>query len=172
MNRMVIRFVFLILISCLVFACQPTESSDTEVIDEVIPSPKSQLDIDIQAIQKYLSKNNLEAVKTESGLFYSITEFGDGEPVSEGSTVDFHIMGKFLNGVQFYSSYESGQFIEVIIGQKMVVPGVEEGLQLLKAGGKATLYIPSPLAYGLESSGSQVPPNAIIIHQIEVIAVN
>lgn len=163
--------IFLIATSCIV-GCQCSSTGDDAVEpDKVIDSPKTQLEIDMRSIQKYLTKKNIETEVTPSGVFYLIEQQGEGATVKAGNKVQFHTIARYLNGAQFYSSYEAGQPIEVVIGQKMVIPGIEEGLQLLKDGGKATLYIPSPLAYASEGSGAQVPPNAIVIHEIEVVSV-
>ena len=89
----------------------------------------------------------------------------------ENDDVTFNIVSKFLNDSEFYSSKSEGQPLGILIGQNMVVQGLEEGLKLLNEGGKATLYIPSHLAYGEEGSGSLIPPNTVLIHEIEVIEV-
>ena len=97
---------------------------------------------------------------------------GGGDVVGLGKSVRFHTIGRLLNGTQFYSSYDDGQPLEVIIGQRMVVPGMEEGLQLFKQGGKGTLYLPSRLGYGTTGFGSQIPPNTIISFEVEILSVN
>jgi FKBP-type peptidyl-prolyl cis-trans isomerase len=54
------------------------------------------------------------------------------------------------------------------LGMGRVIPGWDEGLALLKKGSKATLYIPSPLAYGPQSPSPKIAPNSILIFEVEV----
>ena len=63
-------------------------------------------------------------------------------------TVSVHYEGKLIDGTKFDSSYDRGKPIDFPLGQGRVIPGWEEGIALLKVGGKATLIIPPNLAYG------------------------
>src|SRR5690606_38661475 len=69
-------------------------------------SQKKQTDKDIQIIEGYIAENNLNATKTESGLFYVIEEEGDGPEVEEGSTVGVNYTGYVLDGTVFDTSLE------------------------------------------------------------------
>lgn len=110
-----------------------------------------------------------EGVKTTaSGLQYKITQEGTGKQPTAASIVKVHYKGQLLDGKVFDSSYDRGEPTEFPLNQ--VIPGWTEGLQLLKEGGKATLYIPSQLAYG-EQGVPGIPPNSPLIFDVELIQV-
>ena len=105
---------------------------------------------------------------TASGLQYKISQEGTGKQPAATSTVKVHYKGQLLDGKVFDSSYDRGEPIEFPLNQ--VIPGWTEGLQLLKEGSKATLYIPSHLAYG-EQGVPGIPPNSPLIFDVELIQV-
>ncbi|GGZ18637.1 hypothetical protein GCM10007049_08610 [Echinicola pacifica] len=145
---------------------------------------ETQLATDIKMIQDYMAEKNINATKTESGLFYVLEEEGNGEPVEEGNTVKVHYTGYVLDGTIFDTSKEdiakeNDIFIEdrdyepfeVMVGKGRVIPGWDEGLQLLKGGSKAKLLIPSTLAYGPRQAGEVISPNSILVFDVEVLDV-
>src|SRR6266853_2779590 len=97
---------------------------------------------------KFLKENaTKEGVKTTaSGLQYKIVKDGTGKSPKATDTVLVHYRGTLLDGTEFDSSYKRNEPISFPLNQ--VIPGWTEGLQLVKEGGKAILYIPSKLAYG------------------------
>lgn len=119
----------------------------------------------------FLAENAKKAgVKTTaSGLQYTITKEGTGKSPTADSTVKVHYTGKLTDGKVFDSSVERGEPIEFPLNQ--VIPGWTEGLQLLKEGGKATLYIPAELAYGAQGVPGTIPPNSTLIFDVELIQV-
>ena len=107
--------------------------------------------------------------QTESGLFYSIEEKGEGEQPQKGNTVKVHYKGELLDGTVFDSSFKRNQPIEFSIGVGQVIPGWDEGIALLTKGAKATLIIPSDLAYGSAGAGGVIPPNATLKFEVELV---
>lgn len=145
---------------------------------------KEQLEKDIKTIDDYLAENNIETEKTESGLRYIITRTGEGENVQSGQTIKANYSGYVLNGEYFDSSveeiakekglYQEGRSygpFETVIGQGAVIKGWDEGFQLMNAGSKATLYIPSPLAYGSRARSKQIGPNSILVFDVELVEI-
>ncbi|UKJ08348.1 FKBP-type peptidyl-prolyl cis-trans isomerase [Solitalea lacus] len=122
-----------------------------------------------KAIADYALTNKLLLKNTISGLRYSILNIGEGEKAKAGDTISVHYTGKLLNGKKFDSSYDRNQPIEFVVGQKMVIAGWDEGLQLLKKGEKAILVIPSGLAYGERAMGADIPANSILAFDVELI---
>ena len=113
---------------------------------------------------------NKPGVKTTaSGLQYKVTQEGTGKSPTAGSTVKVHYTGKLSDGKVFDSSVERGEPIEFPLNG--VIPGWTEGLQLMKEGGKATLYIPSQLGYGEQGVPGTIPPNSTLIFDVELIQV-
>ena len=106
---------------------------------------------------------------TASGLQYLTTKEGSGKAPAANSMVKVHYTGKLVDGTVFDSSVERGEPIEFPLNQ--VIPGWTEGLQLMKEGGKATLYIPSQLGYGQQGVPGTIPPNSTLIFDVELIEV-
>src|SRR5690606_9623340 len=118
-----------------------------EMMKEMQAHAEKQIAVDDENIQKYLKENNLTAQKTESGLYYIITQKGNGPTPKPGQIVAVHYRGTTFDGKEFDSSAKSGAPFEFQIGQGMVIRGWDEGIALLNKGSKATLLIPSTLAY-------------------------
>ncbi|APY09977.1 peptidylprolyl isomerase [Seonamhaeicola sp. S2-3] len=109
--------------------------------------------------------------KTESGLRYQIIQKGDGAKPEKGKTVSVHYKGQLADGTVFDSSYKRNQPIDFPIGVGQVIPGWDEGIQLLNVGDKARLVIPSHLGYGSRGAGGVIPPNATLIFDVELMNV-
>jgi len=108
--------------------------------------------------------------KTKSGLRYKIThKSGSGKKPQKGKNVAVHYIGKLADGTIFDNSYGRGEPIEFPIGIGYVIPGWDEGIRLLEEGDKATLVIPSYLAYGESGAGGVIPPNANLIFDVELV---
>lgn len=105
---------------------------------------------------------------TPSGLRYAILQNGTGENVKPAQTVVVHYSGFLLDGTKFDSSVERDDPITFVAGVGQVIPGWDEGLQLLQKGSKARFVIPSKLAYGERDMG-KIPPNSTLIFDVEVV---
>jgi FKBP-type peptidyl-prolyl cis-trans isomerase FkpA len=114
---------------------------------------------------KYLTENKITAKPTESGLIYIETKKGSGKKPQATDIVKVHYTGKLLNGTVFDSSVDRGQPVEFPLNQ--VIPGWTEGLQLMGIGGKATLIIPSNIAYGMGQG--PIPPYSTLVFDVELI---
>lgn len=127
---------------------------------------------DEKILADFLAKNNINAQKTASGLCYTVSAPGSGENPQPGQTVTVNYTGKTLDGKVFDSNidpqFQHVEPLPVTLGQGQVIQGWEEGLSLLKKGSKATLYIPSTLAYGERSPNPNIPPNAILVFDVEI----
>ena len=109
------------------------------------------------------------AVKTSSGMVYVSIKDGKGKSPSAANTVEVNYRGTLTNGKEFDSSYKRNQSISFPLTQ--VIPCWTEGVQLMKVGGKAKLVCPPELAYGSRGAGSDVPPNATLIFEVELLAI-
>jgi len=131
-----------------------------------------QAETDEKLLQDYFAKNNLKPTRTASGLYYTITVPGTGDNLAAGKKVSMNYTGKLLDGTPFDSNTDP-KFNHVTpftfpLGQGRVIKGWDEGVQLLKVGSKGTLYIPSGLGYGAQGAGKQIPPNSVLIFDVEV----
>jgi len=124
-----------------------------------------------EAGKKFLEDNKKqEGVKiTESGLQYKIIKEGSGKRPGPTSNVTVHYEGKLIDGTIFDSSYQRGESISFPLSG--VIPGWTEGLQLMKEGGKAELYIPYELAYGERGAGNIIPGYSTLIFTVELIRI-
>lgn len=110
--------------------------------------------------------------KTESGLYYKITQHGNGKKPQAGQKVAVHYTGMLLDKSVFDSSYSRRQPLNFTVGVGQVIEGWDEGILLLHEGDKARLVIPSNLAYGASGAGGVIPPHAPLIFDVELVKVN
>jgi peptidylprolyl isomerase len=110
-------------------------------------------------------------MKTASGLEYIEVEEGIGAQAEAGKIVSVHYTGKFPDGKVFDSSISRGEPITFRLGAGRVIKGWDEGIALMKVGGKAQLTIPPQLAYGERGAGGVIPPNATLIFDVELVSV-
>lgn len=110
--------------------------------------------------------------KTESGLYYKITQHGNGKKPQAGQKVAVHYTGMLLDKSVFDSSYSRRQPLNFTVGVGQVIEGWDEGILLLHEGDKARLIIPSDLAYGASGAGGVIPPHAPLIFDVELVKVN
>ena len=122
-----------------------------------------------RTLKEYFTKNNIKATKTESGMYYTITQEGTGENAKPGQKVSMHYVGKLLDGKVFDKNEAGANPFSFTLGQHQVIAGWDEGVQLLKKGTKATFYLPSHLAYGERGAGGSIPPNSILIFDVELV---
>lgn len=106
---------------------------------------------------------------TESGLRYKIEKsVENASSPRPQDIVKVHYNGYLTNGKKFDSSYDRNEPIEFELGVGKVIPGWDEGLQLLKKGEKARFIIPPHLSYNERATGS-IPPYSILIFDVELI---
>lgn len=161
---------------------QYQQEKQQEYLAEIAEAAVKQKSIDDQIISDYLAENNIEAQKTESGLYYRINEAGSGDMPAKGDSVSVNYTGTLLDGTLFDTSNEAlakenGTYderrnyapYEFPIGTGNVIEGWDEGIMLLNKGAKATLYVPSSLAYGPRQRSEVIKPNTILKFEVELV---
>jgi len=108
-------------------------------------------------------------VATASGLKYVDMVEGTGATPKKGQTVTVHYTGTLENGKKFDSSVDRDQPFEFRIGEGAVIKGWDEGLATMKVGGKRKLIIPPALGYGVRGSPPNIPPNSILLFDVELL---
>lgn len=112
---------------------------------------------------------------TASGLKYVDTKVGTGAAPQRGQRCLVHYTGWLSDhgrkGKKFDSSVDRGEPLAIPIGVGRVIKGWDEGLMTMKVGGKRTLYIPAALGYGARGAGGDIPPNADLIFEVELLGV-
>ena len=125
-----------------------------------------------EAGEAFLAENGkrVEVKTTPSGLQYEVLTEGDGPMPEATDQVEVHYTGKLIDGTVFDSSVDRG--VPATFGATQVIPGWVEALQLMKAGSKWRLFIPSNLAYGPNGApGSPIGPNSTLIFDVELLKV-
>jgi FKBP-type peptidyl-prolyl cis-trans isomerase FklB len=111
-----------------------------------------------------------EGVKTTaSGLQYKVLKSGTGKSPKATDTVKVHYHGTLIDGTVFDSSVERNEPVSFPVNR--VIPGWTEALQLMKEGDKWQLAIPAKLAYGDQGAGEKIGPNATLLFDVELIAI-
>lgn len=94
---------------------------------------------------------------------------GDGRMPKPGDKVSVDYFGYFVDGSPFDNSYERGKPFTFVIGNNQVIEGLELGVQEMKRGGKATIIIPSPLAYGEKGlPRANIAPFTTLVFDVEL----
>lgn len=128
-------------------------------------SPEDQLKKDDGLIQEYLTNHKLTATKTASGLYYIITKQGNGSYPKVTNVVTVNYQGYFTDDKIFDQSTVGSP---VTFPLNQVIKGWQEGIPLIRKGGKATLFIPSYLGYA-DNPPSGIPSNAVLIFDVELL---
>jgi FKBP-type peptidyl-prolyl cis-trans isomerase len=113
-----------------------------------------------------------EATTTASGLIVQELAVGDGALAEAGRSVSVHYSGWLTDGTKFDSSLDRGQPFEFRLGAGQVIPGWDEGVAGMKVGGKRKLTVPPQLGYGSHGAGGVIPPDAVLVFEVELLAVN
>ncbi len=109
-----------------------------------------------------------EWTKQSSGLEVWDAKVGEGDAAKPSSTVTVHYTGWLTNGKQFDSSVARGETISFSLTR--VIKGWQEGIPGMKPGGVRRLKIPANLGYGAAGAGRDIPPNSVLIFEVELIS--
>jgi len=121
--------------------------------------------------EKFLEANRKKAgIKTtESGLQYKVLKEGEGNVPTSEDWVKVNYRGTFTDGKEFDSSYARGE--PQTIQTDGVIKGWTEALQMMKVGSKWLIYLPPQLAYGRGGLGQKIPPNKVLVFELELLSI-
>jgi FKBP-type peptidyl-prolyl cis-trans isomerase FkpA len=114
----------------------------------------------------------MASVTTPSGLIYEELAVGSGGAARSGSDVLVHYTGWLTNGTKFDSSVDRGEPFRFPLGRGQVISGWDEGVEGMRVGGKRKLTIPPALGYGAYGAGGVIPPNATLVFEVELLAID
>lgn len=115
------------------------------------------------------NKDDDGVLTTDSGLQYKVVEQGTGATPTAADTVTVHYTGKLIDGFVFDSSVERGEPATFAVNK--VITGWTEALQLMPVGSKYQLFIPQELGYGDRGVGSDIPPFATLVFEVELLEI-
>jgi FKBP-type peptidyl-prolyl cis-trans isomerase FkpA len=140
----------------------------------------AQLNIDDKILSEYIADNKITATKSPKGTYVQITKPGIGVKLDNTKFVKVKYKGKTLNGNIFDTNMDNSKghtepllvnlTNDLSLGNG-VIPGMADALLMMQKGTKAVIYIPSTLAYGSRGAGGEIPPNANLIFEVEVLSI-
>jgi FKBP-type peptidyl-prolyl cis-trans isomerase FkpA len=152
--------------------------------EAAIKAAEERKDKEPAEIQDYVTKNNISAKPTASGIYVMVNTPGTGKQAANGNTVVVNYTGRLLDGKVFDTSLEAAakqanvynkdrkyEPFEFKLGENSVIPGWEEAIRTMKVGGKSTFIIPSAMAYGPQGAGTVIPPYSPLVFEVELIAI-
>lgn len=148
------KYALVVLFSILLMSCSADSS---ETVDYVAKNEKD--------IADFVAENNLNAKRTDSGLYYVINDPGTGEQPTYTSNITVAYKGYFLNGTVF------DQSDGVSFDLHSAIPGWTEGISYFKEGGSGIIFIPASLGYGNNDSNG-IPGGSVLVFVVTLIKVN
>ncbi|MDZ4203669.1 MAG: FKBP-type peptidyl-prolyl cis-trans isomerase, partial [Bacteroidales bacterium] len=124
-----------------------------------------------ELLYNYLQEKSIKTEPLTSGLYYIQRVAGSGRKAIAGDRMKTHFVISLIDGKQLFSSYDRGEPFEIEIGSQFDNAGLTEALALMRKGEKATLIIPSALAFGEEGRGEFVPPYSTMIYEVEAVEI-
>lgn len=113
----------------------------------------------------------IKPVTLPDGLVYYVIREGTGAKPNAGDNVSVHYTGWLTDGTKFDSSVDRGEPLQFNVGTGQVIPGWDEAVLGMKVGEKRQLRIPSTLGYGAAGAGGVIPPNAILVFDVELMGI-
>jgi FKBP-type peptidyl-prolyl cis-trans isomerase FkpA len=128
---------------------------------------------DIKEVEAYLKSKNINSIKTPAGAYVEIINKGEGALPDSGKQVSLKYTGTNLKGDKFDSnvdpSFGHTDTFKIVIGQMGSIQGFEEGVKQIGIGGKAKIYIPSMLGYGMQGAPPKIKPYEHLIFEVETV---
>lgn len=157
-----------------------TDSVSEVALQELLLKMQNQKEAEAAAASKralddqaqFLAKNVMDTtVKvTPKGVQYKVIKEGQGVSPKADDKVLVHYVGSLLDGTEFDNSVKRGEPLEFPVGA--VIDGWQDLLMVMKEGMKVQAWIPSALAYGEEGVASIIPPNSLLVFEVELLKVN
>jgi FKBP-type peptidyl-prolyl cis-trans isomerase len=110
-------------------------------------------------------------IVTPSGLRFTDLHLGQGQEATEGKIVAVHYTGWLEGGKKFDSTETCDKPMTFRMGAGDVIKGLDEGISGMREGGRRRLTIPPDLGFGKQGGGGVIPPNAILVYEVELVAV-
>lgn len=169
---------FLVVLAALfMFACsdnignQSSDKYQNISKDSIVILNKDLVKEENQAIEDFCLRYGWSMETTQTGLRYRIVNNGSGIAASVGSTVTIRYKVKLLTGDLVYQT-SNEQPATFTLGKRKVPSGLDEGLQLMKAGGHFIFILPSHLGYGVIGDQERIPERAVLVCDVELLSIS
>ena len=137
------------------------------------PAAQSEPAPDPQASEAASASVPVEPVAAATALKIEDVKLGKGAEAKPGDLVTVNYTGYLTDGTKFDSSLNPGREpFQFTIGKGEVIQGWDQGFAGMKVGGKRKLTIPPELGYGAQGAGGTIPPNAVLVFDVELLGVN
>lgn len=146
-------------------------------VEKNLAENKAQIDADCKKIDAYLATNNIKATKTKWGTYVAVQTEGTGPQLTSKDVASVNYTGRTFDSSKVFDSNTDPKFqhvtpYDVPLGQLSgIIIGWVDALLQMKNGTKATVYIPSSLAYGKDGRAPEINPNQILVFDMEVVGV-
>ena len=147
-----------------------TNFATKEGKDKLIEANKIYVKKESDEIDQYIKHKKWEMITTGSGLRYMITQKGTGVMPKTEQQVKLNFNVKLLDGTLCYSSDSTGAYV-FVVDKTSVETGLHEGVKYMHVGDKATIILPSHLAYGLIGDEKRIPPRSSVLYELELLSV-
>jgi FKBP-type peptidyl-prolyl cis-trans isomerase len=145
-----------------------------EQIAELLAGNKALIAKDSKTIDGYLAKNKLKAIKGKMGTYIVIKKAGTGKKLAQGDVASVNYTGRSFSTSKVFDSNIDPKFQHVepydvkLDPATPVILGWKDALAEMQKGTKATVYIPSTLAYGSQSPSPDIAADEILVFDMEV----
>lgn len=114
----------------------------------------------------------LKPTTLPDGLVYYVIQPGTGAQPKAGDTVKVQYTGWLTDGTRFDSSLDRGEPFSFNVGVGQVIKGWDEAVLDMRVGEKRQIRVPSALGYGANGAGGVIPPNAILVFDVELVGID
>lgn len=173
-NNIILVFLAILLMQCNQKGKYPMQgASPDEIREQLIESSRNNALHEDQLIDRFVSANKLNMIKTGTGLRYQITvaDTTGAESILSEQLVRVNYSVSLLSGKKCYSSEKNVGSREFTVDKDDVETGLHEGIKRLKKGEHAIFILPSHLAHGFTGDQQCIPGNSPIVYDIEVLSV-
>lgn len=144
--------------------------SQKQIKEPLIKANKTASEIENEQIEAYIKRRGWEVEETGTGLRYLITFKGGGKLPEVGDVAQIKYKISLINGKECYQSQEDTPE-EFVVEKDNIESGLQEGIQYIPVGSKATFIIPSHLAHGLLGDLNKIPPRSTIIYEVHLVGI-
>lgn len=124
--------------------------------------------IETKTIEDSIRENRNDATRNEQGVYFKIIKMGAGQKITVNDTVIAYYKGYTFSDGKIFDQTKEGP---ATFPLKRLIRGWQLGIPLIEVGGKIKLVIPSGLAYSIRTRSPKIPPNSILVFEIEVVGI-